>query len=112
MNFPGSSVAFPMDEFRKPSFQNNLATFLCRAATENIPRFAARIQKAGVKVIESRGTTNPALITDMLATMLEAFGRPATSDCPLIRKRVYDDCIWSEGAVRPWRRSPAYLVVC
>lgn len=110
MNFPGSSIAFDSEEFGKSCFQENLASLLCRAATENIPMFAEKAQKAGVEVVETRDTADPALITSMLMIMLRQCS--VETSCPAFTKRVKDDCVWSKGAAGPWRRAPSYLVVC
>jgi hypothetical protein len=111
MDFPGSSVSLDVSEFAKPCFQNAFASFLCRAALENIPCFAEKAHKAGVEVVETRGTPDPSLVTTMFMTMIRQFGESVTAECPLIRKRIHDDRIWSERATSPWRRSPAYLIV-
>jgi hypothetical protein len=110
MSFPGSSVALTSEEFSKTCFQENFASFLCRVATEKIPLFAEKSQKAGIEVVETREAANPALITSMLMIMLRQFGVPV--NVPPFQKRVRDDCVWSEGSSGPWRRSPSYLVVC
>lgn len=111
MDFPGSSVSLDMDEFSNPDFQECCANFLCSAATEIIPEFAAKAYKAGIEIVETRNTAEPVLITSMFMTMMLHFGESAATECPLIRKRVRDDCIWSEGSAAPWRRAPSYLVV-
>lgn len=108
-DFPGCAVAIPYSEFKKNSFQYNLAVFLERASTESIKRFAARTQKAGSFAYESRGTVDPSLITQMLMTLLEANGRRVSP--PLLRKRVRDDVVWTDGAQTPWRRCPYWLIL-
>jgi hypothetical protein len=65
-DFPGCAVTMPFSEFAKSSFQDELASFLDKASTESIKRFAARTSKAGLFVSESRETVDPALITQML----------------------------------------------
>jgi hypothetical protein len=44
-DFPGSAVTIPISEYEKTSFQDELATFLERATTESIKRFAAHQTK-------------------------------------------------------------------
>jgi hypothetical protein len=70
-DFSGSAVAIPMSEYEKTSFQDKLATFLERASTKSIKRFAAHINKAGSFAFESRDTIDPALITQMLIILLK-----------------------------------------
>ncbi|TVY94359.1 hypothetical protein LAWI1_G000351 [Lachnellula willkommii] len=108
-DFPGCAVTIPISTFSNHTFQNELAVFLSQASTESIKRFAAKTNKAGVFVFESRDTVDPALITSMLMTLLEANG--ARSFPSILRKRVRDDVCWSEGAEKPWRRCPFWLVV-
>lgn len=108
-DFPGYAVSIPYSEFAQPSFQENLASFLEQASTESIKQFAAQVFKAGSTVFESRETADPSLITQMLMTLLEVNGHRVQP--PVIRKRVRDEVYWSEGADKPWRRSPYWLVL-
>ena len=108
-DFPGSAVAIPHAEFVQASFQENLASFLERASTESIKRFAAQSSKAGSFAFESRGTADPALITQMLMTLLEVSGHSIQP--PIIRKRVRDEVYWTDGAENPWRRCPYWLII-
>ncbi len=108
-DFPGSAVAISISEYEKTSFQDELATFLERASTESIKRFAAHTNKPGSFAFESRDTVDPALITQMLMTLLEVNGSRVFP--PLLQKRVRDDVCWSEGGEKPWRRCPFWLVL-
>jgi hypothetical protein len=108
-DFPGCAATIPTSTFAKPRFQDELATCISQASKESIKRFAARTNKAGSFVIETRDTVDPALITSMLMTVLEANG--ARSFPPILRKRIRDDVCWSDGARKPWRRSPFWLVL-
>ncbi|KAF8867182.1 hypothetical protein BDZ45DRAFT_609382 [Acephala macrosclerotiorum] len=107
-DFPGRAVEIPFDEFLKESFQESLATFLEQASMESLRRFEARSAKAKVSVIEARGTTDPALVTQMLMPLLEAVG--SSVDVPRIRKRVRDD-VNIQNAELPWRRLPLWLIL-
>jgi hypothetical protein len=102
-------VAIPYSVFDNSSFQDNLAALLEQASTESIKRFAARTNKAGSFAFESRDTVDPSLITQMLMTLLEVNGRRIFP--PLLRKRVRDDVCWTDGAEKPWRRCPYWLVL-
>ncbi|KUJ24466.1 uncharacterized protein LY89DRAFT_663197 [Mollisia scopiformis] len=108
-DFPGSAVALSFSDFQNPNFQEELATFFEKASTESIKRFAARTNKAGSFAFESRDTVDPALITQMLMTLLETMGTRVYP--PILRKRVRDDVSWSEGGQLPWRRCPFWLVL-
>ena len=100
----------PLSEFSKDSLQTELALFLDKASTESIKRFAARTNKAGSFVFESRDTVDPSLITQMLMTLLEANNGTRIFP-PLLRKRIRDDVCWGDGGEKPWRRSPFYLTM-
>ncbi|KAJ9648167.1 hypothetical protein H2199_001945 [Coniosporium tulheliwenetii] len=108
-DFSGCAVAIPLSEFMDSSFQDSLATFLEQASTESIKHFAARTNKAGSSIFESRGTADPSLITQMLMTLLEVNGYRLSPT--LLRKRVRDDVCWTDGAEKPWRRCPFWLVL-
>ncbi|TGO40912.1 hypothetical protein BHYA_0029g00210 [Botrytis hyacinthi] len=107
-DFPGRAVRIPLDEFLKKSFQDSLASFLEQASAESLSRFVARSNKAEVYVIEARGTTDPALIVQMLMPLLEAIG--SSVEVPRLRKRVRDDVNFHNSEF-PWRRLPFWLVL-
>ncbi|EZF10763.1 hypothetical protein H112_07972 [Trichophyton rubrum D6] len=108
-DFPGETVVIPNTMFTQPSFQESLSNFLESASTESIKRFAAGVLKGGSVAFENRDTTDPALITQMLMTLLEANGSRAFP--PLLRKRVRDEVSWAPGGGKPWRRLPFWLVL-
>jgi hypothetical protein len=108
-NFPGAAVAIPISVFENESFQDELATFFEKASIESIKRFSAHTRKAGSMVFEPRDTVEPALITQMLMSLLEANGNQILP--PLLKKRVRDDVSWDQSGEKPWRRSPFWLVL-
>ena len=107
-DFPGSAIAVPVSTFFNSGFQENLADFLEQAGRESVKRFAAQARKANVFTQEERDTGNPALITQMLMTLLEVNGHRTFP--MLSRKRVRDDVCWMD-AQKPWRRCPLWLVL-
>jgi hypothetical protein len=104
----GLPVAIPIARFENTCFQNELATFLEKASTESIKRFAGHTNKAGSFATESRDTVDPALVTQMLMTLLEVNGRRVFP--PILQKRVQDD-VCGSGGEQPWRRCPFWLVL-
>ncbi|KAK8250072.1 hypothetical protein IWZ00DRAFT_531073 [Phyllosticta capitalensis] len=108
-DFPGAAVAIPHTEFADESFQDCISQFLQQSSSEALKHFAARAHKSGSAVKEIRDTTDPAIITHMLMTLLESYG--ARDNPPVLRKRVRDDVCWSDGAETPWRRCPEWLVL-
>lgn len=107
-DFPGRAAQVPLHVFRQASFQENLSRFLERAAHEPLHRFAARANKAGAALVESRDTTDPGLLTQFLMPVLEATGQYV--DTPKLRKRVRDD-VNMHKAEHPWRRDACWLAL-
>ncbi|KAI1654401.1 hypothetical protein F4813DRAFT_370697 [Daldinia decipiens] len=107
-DFPGRSVRLPLSSFANEPFQECLATFLEQASMESLYSLQASAQKANVSITEVRDTTDPALITQMLMSILEAMG--SYYQTPMLRKRVRDD-VNIQGADLPWRRLPFWLVL-
>lgn len=108
-DFPSSAVAVPSATFEEESFQVSLAEFLEKASVEPVKQFAAITLKAGSNAFESRDTATPAVVGQLLMSILLANGRKYTGS--LTRKRVRDDVCWGDGAENPWRRSPTWLVL-
>ncbi|KAK5999276.1 hypothetical protein PT974_01669 [Cladobotryum mycophilum] len=107
-DFPSRAVAISMVDFTVESFQENLSEFLEQASAESFDRFAARGHKGGTSVVEVRDTPSPALISEMLMSLLEGMG--SSSQVYKIQKRVRDDVIL-HNAELPWRRSPYWLIL-
>jgi hypothetical protein len=78
-DFPTSAATVPVEVFTNSAFQASLADYLARASSEAIKRFSAVTVKAKSSVPEQRDTTDPALITSLLITVLEGIGRPVRS---------------------------------
>ncbi|KAI1368230.1 hypothetical protein F5Y08DRAFT_347605 [Xylaria arbuscula] len=107
-DFPGRSTRIDLTTFAEEEFQQNLASFLEKASMEGIYNLQASTRKAGVSVSEVRDTTDPALITQMLMSVLEGVG--SFHQAPILRKRIRDDVNLTTGKV-PWRRSPLWLIL-
>ena len=108
-DFPSRAVVIPFHTFEDNSFRDEVVTFLEKASVEPVKQYTATTLKAGSNAYESRDTTFPAIIGQLLITMLEVTGRTLTPT--LTRKRVRDEVCWAEGAEDPWRRSPTWLVL-
>ncbi|KKP05492.1 hypothetical protein THAR02_02384 [Trichoderma harzianum] len=107
-DFPGRAVRLSLGEFNDEKLQKNLSVFLERASMEAIHDLKAKANKANVSVAEIRDTSDPALIAEMLMSILEAIGEFA--HVPKLRKRVRDDVNFVTGSL-PWRRLPFWLVL-
>ncbi|KAK8063845.1 hypothetical protein PG996_008497 [Apiospora saccharicola] len=107
-DFPGRSAQISVPDFRGSDFQGTLPSFLEKASIETIQSLAPHTRKAGVPIIESRATSDPALISQMLISLLEASG--SSYDAPKLRKRVRDEVNISDAEL-PWRRLPFWLIL-
>lgn len=108
-DFPSRAVTVPSAVFEETSFQTCLAEFLEKASVEPVKQFAATTLKAASHAYESRDTATPAVVGQLLMTILEANGRKHKST--LTRKRIHDEVYWGDRAENPWRRSPTLLVL-
>lgn len=108
-DFPSRAITIPTCTFQDQSFQSELAAFLEKASIEPVQQFAAVTLKAGSFAYESRNTTTPAIVGQLLMTLFEAYGHEYTPK--VTRKRVRDEVSWSDGAENPWRRSATWLVL-
>jgi len=105
---PGCAVSVPASKFYEEAFQEALATFIEQASSEPVTKFAAITWKAAATIPEIRDTSDPALISGLLMTILEANGTAVSVPC--LRKRVRDTVVF-DNARTPWRRSAFYLVL-
>jgi hypothetical protein len=107
-DFPGNAVTVPHKVYTDETFQESVATFLEQSSIESVKHFAAVTHKAAAPMPEIRDTTNPALITGLFMSILEANGAKYTPE--VLQKRVRDTVSFKE-AHKPWRRSPFYLIL-
>ncbi|KIV78785.1 hypothetical protein PV11_06395 [Exophiala sideris] len=107
-DFPTSAASIPVDVFNDFEFQRNLAQFVDKASLELVKKFGAFTNKAKSRAYEPRDSTDPALITGMLISLLEGIGHPVAVTHPA-RKRVRDEVRWKDSYI-PWRRSPFWLL--
>ncbi|KAF5988514.1 hypothetical protein FCOIX_423 [Fusarium coicis] len=106
--FPHRSAQVPFRVFNDISFQRNLAQLLAQASNESFDLFAAKASKGGKSIPETRNSTNPALIIDMLMSLLEGLGGGVQVQSVI--KKVRDDVVLGSSEI-PWRRSSYWLVL-
>ncbi|KAI7763782.1 hypothetical protein LZL87_014121 [Fusarium oxysporum] len=106
--FPHRSVRVPFSVFNDMSFLRNLSQLLGQASYESFDLFAAKASKGGQSIAETRNSTDPALVIEMLMSLLEGLG--SGSEVQSVRKKVRDDVVLGSSEV-PWRRSPYWLVL-
>lgn len=107
-SFPGSSVAIPINEFSKPVFQEQLASFITEMNQDDLEPSAV----FGGHQSRERAV-DPKYITDLLMTILAAVGgeqNAIKTPAKRITKRIGDDAL-SDKAPAPWRRSALWLVI-
>ena len=107
-SYPGPAVELPLDVAQDPSFIEQLTNFLVQMYVDQLPDAEATTTKAGSKVPETRGTTHPRYISQLLIMILRGIGNEATVN--RITKRIADEVCWDK-ALNPWRRSSLWLVL-
>ena len=106
-SYPGSAIEIPNAVFDDGNFLSNLVNFLVHMNNDVLDA-AATSRKAHSTVVETRDTTHPRYITELLTGILRSVGRPA--DIIRITKRVGDDVVWNNSKL-PWRRSSLWLLI-
>jgi len=106
-SYPGPAIEIPNAVFDDGNFLSNLVNFLVRMNNDVLDA-AATSRKAQSTVLETRDTTHPRYITELLTGILRSVGRPA--DIVRITKRVGDDVVWNNSKL-PWRRSSLWLLI-
>ncbi|KAF8962069.1 hypothetical protein BDZ97DRAFT_1759482 [Flammula alnicola] len=106
-SYPGPAVELPLDIAHDRSFVEQLVSFLVHMDVDRLDA-EATTTKAGSKVPETRGTTHPRYISQLLSMILCGIGKEAEVD--RITKRIADDVCW-DSARNPWRRSSLWLVL-
>ena len=107
-SYPGPAIEVPNYIFDNKNFISELANFLVHMNDDIIPDAAATTRKAQSTVLETRDTTDPRYIAELLTGILRGVGRPA--DVVRISKRIGDDVVWNNSKL-PWRRSPLWLLI-
>ena len=106
-SYPGPAIEIPNAVFEDEGFLSELGNFLVHM-NGDILDAAPTSRKAHSTVHETRDTTHPRYITELLTGILRSVGRPA--DIVRITKRVGDDVVWNNSEL-PWRRSSLWLLI-
>ena len=107
-SYPGPAIEIPNVTFDDKNFLSELANFLVRMNEDILQDAAPTTRKAQSTVLETRDTTHPRYITELLTGILRSVGRPA--NVIRISKRVGDDVVWNNLKL-PWRRSSLWLLI-
>ncbi|KAF8256568.1 hypothetical protein EI94DRAFT_1821919 [Lactarius quietus] len=106
-SYPGPAIQVSREIFSKECFLQELASFLVQMDADVLDS-TATVEKAGSTVREVRESAHPKYISELLVGILRGFGQPASVD--RITKRIADEVLWKD-ALKPWRRSPLWLVI-
>jgi len=107
-SYPGPAVELSLGVAQDPAFVEQLASFLIHMDVDRLSGAEASAVKAASKVPETRGTTHPRYISQLLIMILRGMGKEARVN--RITKRIADDVCWS-SAKKPWRRSSLWFVL-
>ncbi|KAH9826656.1 Protein of unknown function (DUF3645) [Teratosphaeria destructans] len=106
--FPAAAVAVDDTRLRQSDFAVMIANSLTTMSTQSVPAMQPKSKKSGRKHTEERDTTHPAIVSELFFGMLRGIGR--THESSTISKNTRDEVLWGD-ALRPWRRSPVWLLV-
>ncbi|GAM88640.1 hypothetical protein ANO11243_066740 [Dothideomycetidae sp. 11243] len=103
--FPSHAVSISLKKFREPTFQSMLAKTIATMSVQAVEEMVPKARKAGQYHVETRDTTSPRIVIELLVTILAAVGECVTM--PLIWKNTREEVLWSD-ALLSWLRSPAW----
>ncbi|KAG8217925.1 hypothetical protein J3R82DRAFT_6091 [Butyriboletus roseoflavus] len=106
-SYPGPAIEVPNVVFEDESFLSELVNFLVHM-NDDVLDATPTTRKAQSTVVETRDTTHPRYVTELLTGILRSVGGPA--DIVRISKRVGDDVVWNNSKL-PWRRSSLWVVI-
>ncbi len=106
--FPGRCVEIETIKLHGSDLPNHIARSLYQLNNEPIKECMATTDKAKSTTQEVRETASPCFVTDFLFSVLAALGKSVATK-PLY-KNTRDDVLWDD-CLKPWRRSPFWLVI-
>jgi hypothetical protein len=106
--FPGPAIAIDPERLDDPLFREAFTQMLAQLDIETPLECIPTASKAGQNHPEIRDTVDPKFVTEMLTGLLRGIGR--IHDVVRFHKCTRDDVLWS-NALRPWRRSPLWLMI-
>ncbi|KAF2490220.1 hypothetical protein BU16DRAFT_470287 [Lophium mytilinum] len=107
-SIPGPAIDIPNTVLADMTFRDPVVETLVKFSSDTPYVVKPSTKKAGSTVNEIRETIDPILVTGMLTGALRAVGTPA--DVVRIQKNTRDDVLW-DNKLRPWRRSPFWLLL-
>jgi hypothetical protein len=107
-DFPGCSVSIPAGALDDADFTPALVSTLAAMDAEPVPEMQPKSHKSGVSHDETRDTTQPLIVSELLVALLCSVGSRVS--VPGVRKHTRDEINWDQ-CFEPWRRSPMWLLV-
>ena len=106
-SYPGPAIEIPLGTSQDFEFAKNFVSFII---SMDINRMDATPTAADIAppAVQSRSANNPKYITQLLIAILHGMGREA--NVQRITKRISDE-VCCTSTLKPWRRSPFYLVL-
>jgi hypothetical protein len=106
--FPGAAIGLSVDLFQKREFQAMLRTTLVKMSRQRAAHTIPKARKAGQMHDETRDTTHPKMVTELLMSILRTVGTPA--EVSRLWKNTREEVMWLDSLL-PWRRSPLWLLL-
>jgi hypothetical protein len=106
-SFPGSAVEVDESTMRENGFLEQVASMLSKLDIEVMEGSMATSKKGGTQHRETREAADPRFVSELFLGILLGYGRRVAVRG--VKKRIGDDVLW-KSALRPWRRSPAWLI--
>ncbi|KAK7677682.1 hypothetical protein QCA50_019373 [Cerrena zonata] len=107
-SYPGHAAAISAPTFSDHFFLTELSSFLAQMDIDVIDDVTPKTKKAGNDVLETRDSTDPRYISQLLVGVIGGLGR--VIGVRRIQKRIADEVLWLDAA-QPWRRAPLWLII-
>ena len=105
-DLPAQSIRISSEHWNKVAFRDSLAYALHMLSTDQPDCSKATATKAQCAVNEERDTGHPKLVTQLLFSFLECYGKSTRRQA--ISKKIRDNVVRG-STTRPWRRSSTHL---
>ncbi|KAF4967332.1 hypothetical protein FSARC_5098 [Fusarium sarcochroum] len=106
--FPANATVISRSDFQNKAFQEALTNTLVKMSHQTVSETQPKAKKAKQDHIEDRETTDPRIVTELLASILQGIGEPVepTGIC----KNTREEISYTSSRI-PWRRSPVWLLI-
>jgi hypothetical protein len=107
--FPAVTVRIPRDTLAREGFCTAISTLINDMSAQSVAEMQPHIRKARQAQVEDRDTANPAIVTQLLASVLRPFGEVVHGR--RLWKNTREEVRYEKGNHLPWRRSPIWLII-